>query len=123
VFGLVLVGSAGPATRPATQVDAGISSTSPDDGTDYTSPGSTPGERTEAPPPPLPDGDPYEFSADPDGSMAADEAQHYVGPFDPAYSEEYLPDPGSDDPTDPESPENANRGPPPGPDTTDTSNE
>jgi hypothetical protein len=51
--------------------------------------------------------------------MAADEALHDVGPFDPAYSDEYLPDAGSDDPTDPDSPANANSGPPPGRDTSD----
>lgn len=71
-------------------------------------------------PPPLPANDPYRYSADPDGSMAADEAQHDVGPFDPAYSDEYLPDPWAvDDPSDPDSPVNANTGPPPEADTSD----
>jgi hypothetical protein len=69
--------------------------------------------------PPLSSSDPYRFSADPDGSMAADEAMHDVGPFDPAYADEYIPDPGRDDPDDLDSPENANSGPPPGPDTSD----
>jgi hypothetical protein len=94
--------------------------TGPDDGTDYMSPESA-GDSTEfRDMPPLPLTDPYTSSADPDGSMAADEALHDVGPFDPAYPDEYLPDFGSDDPTDPDSPANANSGPPPGPDTTDT---
>jgi hypothetical protein len=85
----------------------------PDDGTDYTSSGPAPA------PQPLPSPDPYEFSADPDGSMAADEAMHNMGPFDPAYADEYIPDFGIDDPSDPDSLENANSGPPPGPDTSD----
>ena len=92
----------------------------PGDGTDYTSPDGTPGERDLADPAPLPASDPYRYSADPDGSMAADEALHDVGPFDPAYPDEYLPDTGSDDPSDPDSPANANTGPPPGRDTSDT---
>jgi hypothetical protein len=91
----------------------------PGDGTDYTTPAGTPGERSLADPPPLPPSDPYWYSADPDGSMAADEALHDVGPFDPRYSDEYLPDTGTDDPTDPDSPTNANSGPPPGSDTSD----
>jgi hypothetical protein len=92
----------------------------PEDGTDYTSPAGTPGERSVAEPPPLPASDPYRYSADPDGSMAADEALHDVGPFDPAYPDEYLPDTGSDDPDDPDRPANADSGPPPGSDTSDT---
>ena len=56
----------------------------PGDGTDYMSPATDPGEREVAPPAPLPPSDPYRYSADPDGSMAADEALHDVGPFDPA---------------------------------------
>jgi hypothetical protein len=91
----------------------------PGDGTDYTSPAGTPGERSLADPAPMSASDPYRYSADPDGSMAADEALHDVGPFDPRYSDEYLPDTGSDDPTDPDSPANANSGPPPGRDTSD----
>ena len=54
-------------------------------------------------PPSLPT-DPYRHSADPDGSMAAEEALHNVGPFDPRYPGEYLPDPWADDPTGPEDP-------------------
>lgn len=92
--------------------------TGPDDGTDYMSPEGSPGEadHTMAP---LPASDPYRYSADPDGSMAADEALHDVGPFDPRYPDEYLPDTGSDYPSDPDSPANANSGPPPGRDTSD----
>jgi hypothetical protein len=82
----------------------------PGDGTTY------PPEDTHVMPPPPAD-DPYAKSADPDGSMAADEAMHDVGPFDPAYSDEYLPDTGHDAPNDPDSPANANSGPAPGPDT------
>jgi hypothetical protein len=92
--------------------------TGPGDGTDYTSPEGSPGE-TDHTMAPLPESDPYRYSADPDGSMAADEALHDVGPFDPRYSDEYLPDTESDDPTDPDSPANANSGPAPGPDTSD----
>lgn len=92
----------------------------PGDGTDYMSPASDPGERELLPPTPLPVSDPYRYSADPDGSMAADEALHDVGPFDPAYPDEYLPDTGSDDRDDPDSPANANSGPPPRADTSDT---
>lgn len=90
----------------------------PGDGTDYTPPQGTPGEADHTMPP-LPASDPYRYSADPDGSMAADEAMHDVGPFDPRYSDEYVPDTGSDDPTDPDSPATANSGPAPGPDTSD----
>lgn len=90
----------------------------PGDGTEY--PASDPGETDFAPPPPLSASDPYRYSADPDGSMAADEALHDVGPFDPRYPDEYLPDTGHDDPDDPDSPANANSGPPPKANTTDT---
>lgn len=70
-------------------------------------------------PPPLPANDPYRYSADPDGSMASEEALHDVWPFDPRYPEEYLPDPWAvGDPSDTDDPVNANSGPPP---TTDTS--
>jgi hypothetical protein len=92
----------------------------PGDGTDYRSSASDPGGQAQSlEPPSLPASDPYLHSADPDGSMAADEALHDVGPFDPAYSDEYVPDTGSDDPADPDSPANANSGPPPGRDTSD----
>lgn len=94
--------------------------TAPGDGTDYTSPAGAPGPKDGSDPPPLSESDPYALSADPDGSMAADEALHDVGPFEPAYPDEYVPDTGSDDPSDPDSPANANTGPPPGADTADT---
>jgi hypothetical protein len=74
------------------------------DGTDYSSPDGTPGERVTSGPPPLPASDPYRYSADPDGSMAAEEALHDVGPFDPAYADEYLPDPSSDAAEEPDAP-------------------
>jgi hypothetical protein len=95
--------------------------TGPDDGSDYTSPSMDPGESdgTVAQAQPAAP-DPYDVSADPGGSMAADEASHNVGPFDPAYSEEYTPDTGADSPTDPDTPQNANAGLPPPTDTTDT---
>jgi hypothetical protein len=45
--------------------------------------------------------------------MAADEKLHDVGPFDPAYADEYLPDPWAvDDSSDPDSPVDPDAGPP-----------
>jgi hypothetical protein len=88
------------------------------DGTVY--PPSDSGQIGTSDPPPLPADDPYRYSADPDGSMAAEEKLHDVGPFDPRYPDEYLPDPWAiDDATDPDSPINANTGPPPEADTSD----
>ena len=87
----------------------------PGDGT-YYPPEDPPGRE----PPPLPANDPYRYSADPDGSMAREEALHDVGPFDPRYPDEYLPDPWAvGDPSDPDDPVNANSGPPPKLDTSD----
>jgi hypothetical protein len=79
----------------------------PGDGTYY------PPSETDHRPAPLPKDDPYAHSADPDGSMAADEAMHDVGPFDPAYADEYKPDLWAEDPAD------VSLGPPPGRDTSD----